>query len=115
MLALGACRDETNLLTAGEPHDVLTFEVLDQEGKSLWRIEAIDGAISVPRIDYGVVPSGFRQTVPENAKPPTPFSDGEELRMRVTMTDRILDHQGFATGPRSFLGGHWRTTPKQDR
>ena len=92
--------DEPFIVIAG-PKDFRSFEVHDSGKAVLWRIES-EGIVQLSRINFGAVPEGFRQTVPEDGSPPRELVPGEDLTTVTVTTTRIFTHWGFALGPAAW-------------
>jgi hypothetical protein len=106
------CNDTTNVLTAAVPADVLSFQVAQETGLVLWRIESAV-PLALEKLRYGQVPSGFRQVVPPPPAVPRPLKDGEQLVTETVEPTRTFKHFGTAIGSAGFLGGGWESTPKR--
>lgn len=103
------CGNE-NLLTTSKPSVIESFEVRDDRGAVLWKIHATTPR-DVRSISLGEVPEGFVQTIPEAGRP-RDFGTDEELVILTVSTTHTLRHKGVATGPRSFCGGFYESTPR---
>jgi len=72
-----------HLLTFDTADVVTKVELADPQRLILWALENPDG-IHVPFLDYGIVPKGFKQVVPESV-PPRALKPGESLRVTVAV------------------------------
>ena len=91
-----------------EPTRLTRFEV-HAGHEVLWRIESRNPP-SVKVLDYGVVPLGFRQTVPAGERP-RPLRSGEDLLIAYTTPTYWTRHDGAAVGAAAFKGGSWYSGP----
>lgn len=89
------------LLVISGPTDLETFALAKEDGEVLWSIAASEPR-TLSRIEYGSVPAGFHQIVPEGNEPPRPLIVGEWLEATTVTRDGIFLHQGLATGPETF-------------
>ncbi|MCM2313565.1 MAG: hypothetical protein NDJ92_00245 [Thermoanaerobaculia bacterium] len=112
ILLISACHDKQNVLTVSEPTAVVDFCVLDSSGSTLWQVAPEGAPVAMERIDYGVVPAGYTQKVPSEGLPPRQFVKGEKLSMELETPAYFLTHEGYAEGPKSFLGGDYHYRPK---
>ena len=81
VIAAGCARERDML---GNPidgsHRVTTFAVIDGRSETLWRMSApAPGVRSAEHVEYGQVPSGFKQEIPAGDTPPRPMIPGEKL------------------------------------
>ena len=82
---LAGCARERDML--GNPidgsHRVTTFAVIDGRSETLWRMSApAPGVRSAEHVEYGKVPSGFKQEIPPGDTQPRPMIQGEKLLPR---------------------------------
>ena len=100
-----------NLLTIGRGARIEAFEIRDEKGSIIWKIEAKTPA-SLRDLKLGEVPSGFVQTIPSVGRP-RDFLIGEKLSTFTVAADRSLLHEGYAKAPRSFCGGYYESTRRR--
>ena len=60
--------DVSGAVVVSGPDDFLSFELRLESGEVLWRVEA-SRPTAVAAFTYGVVPPGFRQTLPASGEP----------------------------------------------
>lgn len=89
------------LLVISGPTDLETFAIAKEDGEVLWSIAASEPR-TLSRIEYGSVPTGFHQMVPEGNEPPRSLIVGEWLECETVTGDGVFIHQGLATGPETF-------------
>lgn len=89
------------LLVISGPTDLETFTIAKEDGEVLWSIAASKPR-TLSRIEYGRVPKGFHQMVPEGNEPPRSLIVGEWLECETVTGDGVFIHQGLATGPETF-------------
>ena len=107
------CVDESNLLTTNRA-PVKIVVVFDSQLKPLWKLSSPD-LVSVKKVRYGVVPSGFVQEIPAEGTQPRPLVTGEAIVVVVITPTDAFRHSGTATGPAKFLGGFWEAGPLRER
>ena len=99
---LSNCAEERlPLLVISGPTDLETFAIAKEDGEVLWSIAASEPR-TLSRIEYGSVPTGFHQMVPEGNEPPRSLIVGEWLECETVTGDGVFIHQGLATGPETF-------------
>lgn len=98
--------EEKNLLTLAHPARVLSFRIVDRTGAFLWLIESTSTE-ELSHITYGVVPPGFTQRIPGNARRPRPFRYSEQITITTVTREHVFVREGTATGPAAFLGEHY--------
>jgi hypothetical protein len=103
--------DPHNLLTSAVDENVLGFEVLEPRGRAIWKVSSPQGS-RLSRVEYGVVPDGFRQEVPPNGEPPRPLVSAERLRLRIVTPSWVFTHDGVAVDNSGFEGGVSTYTPR---
>lgn len=82
-------------LALAGPKDVMRMEVVDEEGETIWALQA-QSPQSVDAIVYGVVPVGFSQIVPADGSLPRPLVPGELLVAETVTSMRRFAHTGVA-------------------
>lgn len=103
-----------NLVSAYEgSKGVESFQIGSGRREVLWRIEAPPGQV-LERLQYGEVPEGFRQTVPEAGRP-RPLSKGESLVTQILTPERYYQHFGRAVGAGRFVSGIRVSAPRRLR
>jgi hypothetical protein len=101
MLTLG-CRGEPRaLLVISGPTGLRSFQIAEEEGEVLWAIAASEPA-TLSRIEYGSIPEGFYQLIPEDNAPPRLLIAGEWLESETVSIEGTFYHEGVATGPDTF-------------
>ena len=108
LLSSLSCRP-TDLTNFEEPMEVTRLELHDVQNNVLWRIESA-GPRRLSQVDYGVVPTGYRQVIPGGARPRR-LQNRERLLLICSMRGGWLRHWGEAVGDRSFRGGVWLAGP----
>jgi hypothetical protein len=103
--------DPTDLLRIRPAGKAYRFEVMDSTDSTLWRVTSPEGA-NLGRIDYGVIPSTFRQEVPAGSAKPRDLVAGEALKTRTVTDTDVLVHEGRAAGARSMSWGVSMFTPR---
>ena len=110
-IALASCRDDANILTAATPANVLSFEMRDAAGITIWRfVSQAPQELSVIR--YGAVPQGFSQETPVGGSP-RPLRSGELIRTTTEEPDRTFRHECEATNEKSLRCGGWESAPRR--
>jgi hypothetical protein len=109
ILASG-CNDTSNILTIATPAQVLSFQVAPRDGPPVWRIEA-SAPQKIERLQYGQVPAGFRQVMPEPPAAPRPLKNGEVLMTTTVEPDREFTHECQAVGVTGLTCGGWESRP----
>ena len=99
----------SHLTNFSEPLEVVRLELHDVQNRVLWRIESVSPRL-LPQVDYGVVPSGYRQVIPDGA-PPRQLRNRERLLLIYSMPNGWLRHWGEAAGDHNFRGGLWLAGP----
>jgi len=101
-LAAG-CRGDAKpaLLVISGPTGLQDLRLATEDGEVLWSIVA-DEPTTLSRIEYGLVPDGFRQVTPGDNEPPRALIPGEWLRSETVAVEGMFYHEGVATGPGSF-------------
>lgn len=89
--APGAQR-EPFLVLAG-PKDVVRIDLEDEEGETLWILEA-QPPRTLDFVLYGVVPDGFTQLEPADGSMPRPLVPGELLTSETRTLRRRFRHIG---------------------
>jgi len=74
---------------------------MEEDGGVLWSVAAGEPT-TLSRIEYGLVPDGFRQVTPGDNEPPRALIPGEWLRSETVAVEGMFYHEGVATGPGSF-------------
>ena len=87
--------DRDPFLVLAGPKDVTRFEVTDEEGTTLWLLDARSPQ-SVDAIVYAAVPAGFIQLEPADRWPPRPLEPGELVITTTTTGRRLFTHFGVA-------------------
>jgi hypothetical protein len=100
-----------NILTIAEPEVVESFQIEAEHGEVLWRIEST-AETKLSSIHYGEVPPGFKQVVPSAGRPRA-FRKDEVLKTTVLTPSRLFTHSGVALDEARFLGGGWRSGPRE--
>lgn len=97
------CRGDLkpSLLVISGPAGLQSFQLAEEDGAVLWSVAAAKPT-TLSRIDYGVVPDGFRQVTPAGNEPPRALIPGEWLRSDLVGVEGTFRHEGVATGPDSF-------------
>ncbi len=93
------------LLVISGPDDFTSFEIRDEGGETIWKLEA-DEPTRVAALFFGVVPEGFQQTMP-SAGPPRPLEPGEDLSMESRIPNRVFLHRGYAESPTTVVILEW--------
>ncbi len=96
-----AARTERERLIFSSRLPLVSLQVLDTNGQTIWKIVALDGSSMVEPMRYGVVPAGFRQEVPYG-KRPRPFHVDEPLRIEARLVGRIESRTGRASSRHGF-------------
>ena len=97
----GGKQEPYPLLVISGPTDIERFEVALEDGEVLWSIVA-DEPRTLHRIEYGSVPRGFHQLIPEDDVPPRSLIVGEWIESEIVSRDGSFFQQGPATGPETF-------------
>jgi hypothetical protein len=103
--------DPANLLRISDTGRIYSFEVVDSNDVTLWRITSSKGA-ELRRIDYGVIPSAFLQVVPSGPARPRTLVSGEHLKSRTVTETQVLLHEGRAVGVGAMSWGVSTFTPR---
>lgn len=100
---VAGCRGDlkTPLFVISGPTGLQSFQLTEEDGGVLWSVVAAEPT-TLSRIDYGLVPDGFRQVTPEGNEPPRALIPGEWLRSEIVGVEGTFHHEGVATGPDSF-------------
>ena len=85
------------LVLAG-PGEVARLEIADEDGSTLWALEA-QPPQRLDRIVYPIVPEGFEQVEPTGDYLPRPLEPGELLRVETRTRHRRFVHVGIAKTP----------------
>ena len=106
---VSGCRGDLQapLLVISGPTGYESFQIGTEDGEVLWAIAA-DEPTTLTRIDYGLVPDGFRQLTPGNNEPPRALIPGEWLISESVSSEGVFHHEGVAVGPGSFQPMHSR-------
>jgi hypothetical protein len=104
------CNDTSNILTIATPAQVLSFQVAGADGALVWRIEA-SAPQKLEHLQYGQVPAGFRQVVPDPPAAPRPLKHGEILMTTSLEPDRVFTHECQAVGAAGLTCGGWDSSP----
>jgi hypothetical protein len=102
--------DRKNLLTIREGEQIERFEIQDKPSTVLWRIVAPKPTV-LPRLEYGNVPLGFVQEVPDSGGSPRAFREGETLITETVTPSRTFRHECSAVGIGKVRCGSWTSTP----
>ena len=111
LISMVSCRDDSNILTASTPANVLAFEMRNATGVTIWRIVSpVPQEMSV--LHYGEVPQGFSQEAPIGM-PPRPLRTGELIRTTTEEPERTFRHECEATNAKSLRCGVWESAPRK--
>jgi hypothetical protein len=111
LLTNASCRDDTNILTASTPAQVLVFQIGYSAGSTLWRIVS-KSPRKLSVIHYGEVPQGFFQDSPVGVAP-RPLKIGERVRTITEEPDRTFRHDCQATSDKGIRCGVWESAPRR--
>lgn len=89
------------LLVISGPTELESFKIAKEDGQVLWSIAASESR-TLNRIEYGSVPRGFHQLVPEDNEPPRSLIVGGWLECETVSREGVFIHLGVATGPETF-------------
>ena len=108
------CRRERDPL--GNPidgsHRVTTFAVIDGRSQNLWRISAPPpGVRSAEHVEYGQVPSGFKQEIPAGNAPPRAMVPGEKLIVVIVTPEYVYRGECLGAGPAEPRCESWQSAP----
>lgn len=100
LLALGvtACAprsDRDPFLVLAGPKNVMQVAVMDEDGSTLWVLEA-KSPQALDAILYAAVPAGFTQLEPADGWTPRPLEPGELVITTTRTTNRLFTHIGVA-------------------
>ena len=87
------------------PEDLTRFELRDSDDVVLWALEAVEPQ-SPNVLFYGLIPTGFKQQIPESGELPRPLVDGEVLSTTIVTRTLTFEHIGHASGTNSFRAAH---------
>ena len=88
--------DQSPFLIIAGPTDLVRHTVMDEEGVTLWSVEAEEPQ-TLEYIFYGIVPEGFRQVEPQDDFLPRPLIPGEVLFSETESLEFIFTHEGVAS------------------
>ncbi len=106
VLLLAACQGDDPLLVIAGAGELVELQVRDAEDRPVWALVA-DHPRPLEHLFLGVVPEGYRQTVPEDGSPPRPLLPGEPLELEVVTESGVFLRSGFASGPGTFDTTGW--------
>ena len=98
--SLTACADvggQDPFLVVAGPGEVSRFEVTDEQGITLWRLEA-EPPHRLGEVFYAAPPEGFRQIEPAPGSVPRSLLPGEIVRVETVTRRRRFVHWGVARG-----------------
>ena len=87
--------DRNPFLVLAGPKNVVQVDVMDEEGSTLWVLEARSPQ-TLDAILYAAVPAGFTQLEPADGWPPRPLEPGELVKTKTRTTNRLFTHIGVA-------------------